>query len=192
VTFVVGAVAALCLAMPAHLGIVAGFDDPCPFCAGSRSVIVATRSGNVVPAPVTGTVSYVGTVGGAPWIVVRSTEHPAVRVTLGGVGEVRVAAGDAVTIGEPIGTTATRLVVTLRDADTYRDPSPWLLPESVLPGSVLPGSVLPKLALPRSWGSDGAPIAWALPYITVRFPPRGRFGARNRNDNHEGATPWQL
>lgn len=145
-TFVVGAIAALCLAMPNHLGVVAGFDNPCRFCAGSRSVIVATRSGDVVPAPVTGTVSYVGTVGGAPWIVVRSAEHPAVRVTLGGVGEVRVAAGDAVTIG----TTATRLVVTLRDADTYRDPSPWLLPGSVLPGSALPRPALPRPALPRS------------------------------------------
>ncbi len=149
-TFVVGAIAALCLTMPNHLGVVAGFDNPCRFCAGSRSVIVATRSGDVVPAPVTGTVSYVGTVGGAPWIVVRSAEHPAVRVTLGGVGEVRVAAGDAVTIGEPIGTTATRLVVTLRDADTYRDPSPWLLPGSVLPGSALPRPALSRPALPRS------------------------------------------
>jgi hypothetical protein len=120
------AAAALCLAMPAHLEVVAGFDDPCRFCAGSRSVVVATRSDAVVPAPVTGTVTYVGTVGGAPWIVVRSAEFPAVRVTLGGVRAPDVAAGDAVVIGEPIGTTSTRLVVTLRDADTYRDPVAWI------------------------------------------------------------------
>lgn len=149
-TFVVGTVAALCLAMPAHLGVVAGFDDPCPFCAGARSVIVETRSDAVVPAPVTGTVTFVGAVGGAPWIVVRSADFPAVRVTLGGVGAVRVAAGDAVTSGEPIGTTSTRLVVTVRDADTYRDPSPWLQAGRHEWRSIAPHSVLPRSAVPRS------------------------------------------
>ena len=125
-TLVVGAVAALCLAMPTHLGVVADFDDPCRFCAGSRSVVVATRSDDVVPAPLTGTVTYVGAVGGARWVVVRSADFPVLRVTLGAVGTPSVSAGDTVTIGEPIGTTSTRFVVTLRDGDAYRDPSPWL------------------------------------------------------------------
>lgn len=149
-TFVVGAVAALCLAMPAHVGVVAGFDDPCPYCAGSRSVIVETRSDDVVPAPVTGTVTFVGAVGGAPWIVVRSADHPAVRVTLGGIRTASVVAGDRVVIGEPIGTTTTRLVVTLRDADTYRDPSPWLAVGQRVSRPARPRSVSPRSVLPRS------------------------------------------
>lgn len=168
-TFVVGAIAALCLAMPTHLGVVTGFDDPCRFCAGSRSVIVATRSGDIVPAPVTGTVSYVGTVGGAPWIVVRSAEHPAVRVTLGGVGGVRVAAGDVVTIGEPIGTTTTRLVVALRDSDTYRDPTPWTRPgdRSVRVGEIRSSAALvARRQGPDSVGASihhcAVPTSWSL------------------------------
>lgn len=173
-TLVAAAVAALCLAMPAHVGVVGGFDDPCPFCAGSRSVIVETRSDDVVPAPVTGTVTFVGAVGGAPWLVVRSAQHPTVRVTLGGIRTASVVAGDRIVIGEPIGTTSTRLVVTLRDADTYRDPSPWLAVGQQVMRPARPSSVMPRSAAalvgrrqhPDSVGASihhcAVPTSWSL------------------------------
>lgn len=172
-TFVVGAVAALCLAMPAHLGIVADFDDPCRFCAGSRSVVVTTRADAVVPAPVTGTVTFVGMVGGAPWVVVRSSDFPDVRVTLGGVQRTVVRVGDTVSVGEHIGTSSTRLVVSLRDGNTYRDPSPWLVADRSLgqwvlrPGmprsaAALVGRRRPSDSVSASIHHCAVPTSWSL------------------------------
>jgi len=120
-----GVIAALCLTIPVHDGVIARFDDPCLYCAGRRAIVVSMRIGARVPAAVAGTVSFSGLVGGVHWVVVRSVDHPDVRVGIGGLRGRLVRTGDTVLPGAPLGAAGDRLVVSLRDGAQYRDPAPW-------------------------------------------------------------------
>lgn len=129
-----GVVGALCLTVAVHDGIVGRFDDPCRYCAGRRAVVVASRAGAPVPAPVSGTVSFSGQVGGVHWVVVRSDDPSFVRVGLGGLRSRSVRTGDTVARGASLGAAGERLVVSLRDGDDYRDPTPWWEAAATAPG----------------------------------------------------------
>ncbi len=96
----------------------------CRWCPGNRGVEYATSAGATVTAVATGRVSFVGSVAGTGYVVVRHGDGR--RVTYGNVTDSRLEMGDLVVRGMQIGTTAGRLHLGLRRNERYVDPTPLI------------------------------------------------------------------
>ena len=116
-------VASVCLALPAHLGIIDPFRAPaCERCAGNRGVELATRHGAAVAAGLSGTASWVGPVADRLYVVLRSSTDPRVRITYGGLASTTVQTGDTVGVGDPVGVAGSDLFVGMRVGNVHVDP----------------------------------------------------------------------
>lgn len=117
----------------------------CRWCPGHRGLAWSVSPGTRVVAVDDGEVTFAGRVAGRTWVVLRvapplGVRAPDVRVTYGGVREVRVRAGDRVSRGATLGVTgdALHLGVRLRGgapSARYVDPAPMLVgarPRAVL------------------------------------------------------------
>ena len=94
----------LCLIAPVSGPIVEPFVAPaCRYCAGNRAIEFATRSDDVVRAPIGGIVHFAGTVAGRRYLTVRTEVD---LVTVGGIGafESGVARGRRVRQGQVVAT----------------------------------------------------------------------------------------
>ena len=92
-----------------------------PYGPGNRGLEFATDSATVVAAAADGTVTFAGVVAGHRWVTVRHADG--IRTTYGPLADMQVAAGDHVTRGQPIGTTAGALTFTARVGEAYVDPA---------------------------------------------------------------------
>ena len=116
-------VAAVCLVLPAGASVVDPFRAPeCERCAGNRGIEYAVAAGTPVVSGLRGSVTFAGRVAGRNYVVVRAAADPRVRVTYGGLGSVAVARGDAVRVGDRLGTAGAALHVGARVGETYVDP----------------------------------------------------------------------
>jgi len=116
------------------VSVVRAFDPPATtYGAGHRGIDVSATTGQPVRAMAAGRVAYVGLVAGIPVVTIRhsdglrSTYEPVVGAL---PIDTQVSAGEIVGVvaesGGHCGGTAGCLHVGLRDAQGYRDPTPWL------------------------------------------------------------------
>ena len=120
------AIATLCLALPAHTGVIDPFRaPPCDRCSGNRGLELATTSGTEVRAATNGTVTFAGLVGGRLYVVLRAQADRRLRVTYGGLGSLMVSRGSSVMKGESLGIASDTLFFGVRIGDRHVDPVPF-------------------------------------------------------------------
>ncbi len=99
----------VCLAAPAVFPVDGRVTDwfrppPCARCEGNRGLEIATVRRDAVVAPVSGTVEFVGPVGGLTYLVVAVEGVPSLKSVVGGLVGVTVTNGDRVEAGRAMGT----------------------------------------------------------------------------------------
>ena len=116
-------IAALCaLVLPTQFAITDSFRPPtCTWCAGNRGIEYATPPGAPVHSSASGEVTFVGSVAGTLYVVVRATNG--VLVTHGRLANAQVSAGDRVSAGFRIGTSSGGLYIGVRRLGAYLDPT---------------------------------------------------------------------
>jgi hypothetical protein len=171
-----------CLQPPVSSAITKRFDPPaCPYCAGHRTVDFAASPGDEVRAPVSGTVTFVGSVAGERYITIapatitpsrsaRPTDSSTdgdqdvhgdqnILVTVGGAEpDVEIDTGGWVEAGERIATATSdpirlslRRIVAGGPAE-YLDPEPAVIGWKAPVRLVLePGSRSPSRIVTRTW-----------------------------------------
>lgn len=120
-----GVASAGCLIPPVDAPITDPFRMPaCTYCPGNRGIEYGPARGTAVVAAAGGEVTYVGTVAGVRWLVVRQTDG--LLASYGRLDAVRVRRGEEVAAGAWLATTTDRFYFGLRDGETPVDPTPWL------------------------------------------------------------------
>ena len=116
-------IAALCaLVLPTQFAVTDSFRPPtCAWCAGNRGIEYATPQGSPVHSSASGEVTFVGSVAGTLFVVVRATNG--VLVTHGRLSSVQVSAGDRVSVGFRIGSSSGGLYIGVRHLGVYLDPT---------------------------------------------------------------------
>ncbi len=123
----------VCLAAPAVFPVDGRVTDwfrppSCARCEGNRGVEIATVRGDEVVAPVSGTVEFVGPVGGLTYLVVAAVGEASLKAVVGGLVGVTVGRGDRVEAGRAMGTAMDALYVGFRVGprrdSRYVDPAP--------------------------------------------------------------------
>lgn len=116
-------IAALCaLVLPTQFAVTDSFRPPtCTWCAGNRGIEYATTPGAPVHSSASGEVTFVGSVAGTLYVVVRATNG--VLVTHGRLASAQVSAGDRVAAGFRIGTSSGALYIGVRRLGAYLDPT---------------------------------------------------------------------
>lgn len=116
-------IAALCaLVLPTQFAVTDSFRPPtCAWCAGNRGIEYATPQGSPVHSSASGEVTFVGSVAGTLFVVVRATNG--VLVTHGRLSSVQVSAGDRVSAGFRIGSSSGGLYIGVRHLGAYLDPT---------------------------------------------------------------------
>lgn len=106
--------------------VLEGFRPPaCERCAGRRGVVIGSQPGAVVRAVRSGSITYVGQVGGRLYVV--QSISPGVRVTYGWLAAVGdIAEGDEVSGGQALGRAAERTYLGVRLGQTYIEPLGYL------------------------------------------------------------------
>jgi len=116
-------VAALCaLMLPTQFAIADSFRPPsCTWCAGNRGIEYVTPQHAPVHSAASGVVTYVGSVAGVVYVVVRDTDN--MLVTHGRLHSTAVKVGDRVSAGFRIGTSSSGLYIGVRRLGVYLDPT---------------------------------------------------------------------
>lgn len=116
-------IAALCaLVLPTQFAVTDSFRPPtCAWCAGNRGIEYATPQGSPVHSSASGEVTFVGSVAGRLYVVLRATNG--VLVTHGRLSSVQVSAGDRVSAGFRIGSSSGGLYIGVRHLGVYLDPT---------------------------------------------------------------------
>ena len=131
--------AAIALLIPPVPGpVIRGFEATGPYAPGQRGVLFRTEPGELVIAPVSGRVSFAGSVAGRPIVTISTTISGGVP-TAGGMaaGTYKISlspmavplpiVGTVVSNGQILGATAgDRLLLTVRKDGVYVDPEPLL------------------------------------------------------------------
>jgi murein DD-endopeptidase MepM/ murein hydrolase activator NlpD len=99
-------------------------EPACRWCPGHRGIEYGTAPGTAVHAVATGRVTFVGTVAGTDYVVVRHADG--LRVTYGNVSNSALEGGALVVRGVRIGATVGALHFGVRRGDRYVDPAPLL------------------------------------------------------------------
>ncbi len=108
--------------LPKNLQVLDYFRAPlCRWCAGNRGIEYRTAPGSAVNATATGIATFVGSVAGTHYVVVRAGNT--VLVTHGRLAAVIVTTGDMVVVGHAIGVAGESLYVGVRVDGQYIDPS---------------------------------------------------------------------
>ncbi len=125
----------VCLATPAVVPVAAPVVDwfrppSCTWCAGNRGLEFAAEPGRRVVAPVSGTVAFVGPVGGVTYVVIRAAGGDGVNAVIGGIDAPSVGRGDEVTagvmVGRAVGSLHLGFRIGPRREGRYVDPAPLL------------------------------------------------------------------
>lgn len=117
--------AAPCWHPPVEASVIDPFRQPaCRWCPGNRGIEFGTPPDAPVSAIATGRVSYVGTIAGVGYLVVRHADGR--RVTYGNLRPRAHRVDDVVIRGSTVGVTAGRFHLGLRDGADYTDPAPYL------------------------------------------------------------------
>ena len=102
--------------------VVVPFSAPaCARCAGHRGVTLAVPVGTPFPSPVRGKVTFSGSVAGRRFVTVAPGSG--VLVTVGDLAGAAPAVGAEIASGEPIGTSAGRVYVGVRERGLAVDPA---------------------------------------------------------------------
>ena len=130
--------AVLCLGgtatIPVEGRVIDWFRPPnCTWCSGNRGLEFATSPGRGVLAPLTGTVNFVGPVGGVEYLVIRAADEALktteLNVVLGGIDGGEVREGEAVAAGQVVARSTGWLYVGFRVGPRrdgrYLDPAPF-------------------------------------------------------------------
>jgi murein DD-endopeptidase MepM/ murein hydrolase activator NlpD len=126
------------LVWPVEGPVIRGFDPPeTPYGTGHRGLDIAVAPGTVIAAPQSGIVSFSGKVGGELFITIDHGGQ--LSSTCSWVSSSAVHRGEAVSRGQPIGTTGTghpgsivpHLHFGVRLAGVYVDPLDYLAPSGV-------------------------------------------------------------
>ncbi len=142
--------AARCWRAPVDAPISDPYRQPaCRWCPGNRGIKYDTPPGAAVFAVATGRVTFVGSVAGTEFVVIRDVDG--LRVTYGNITGNQIKRGDLVIRGVQVGLTAGPFHFGVRDEARYIDPtpmigrlvySPRLIPHD---GSAAAGARKPKL-----------------------------------------------
>ena len=120
-----GAEARVCWFPPVTGTVVDPFREPaCTWCAGNRGIEYRVGSDVEVRAAASGVVSFVGTVAGTRYLVVRSADGS--RITYGRLRSAGVAIGDRVLAGTRIAEASGEFFLGLRIGDRSVDPAPFI------------------------------------------------------------------
>ena len=116
-------IGALCaLVLPTQFAVADSFRAPtCTWCAGNRGIEFVTPPRAPVYSSTSGEVTFVGSVGGTLYVVVRASNG--VLVTHGRLASAQVSAGDRVSVGFRIGTSSGGLYIGVRRFGAYLDPT---------------------------------------------------------------------
>ena len=130
--------AVVCLSAPAIVPVdgrvVDWFRAPgCAWCSGNRGLEFATTPGGVVVAPLAGTVTFAGSVGGVNYVVISADDDALLdidlNVVLGGIQRPKVDEGDVVSAGQSIARSSGWLYAGFRVGPRrdgrYLDPAPF-------------------------------------------------------------------
>lgn len=96
----------------------------CQRCAGHRGVTIDNSDGVNAVSPVTGTVSFAGTVANKLYVVVEMS--PGVLVTVGRLQSLATTKGDSVQTGQPIGVAGETTYLGVRVRGEYVEPLRYL------------------------------------------------------------------
>ena len=97
---------------------------PCTYCAGNRGIEYGPSPGQTVSAVAEGAVTFAGSVAGTRYVVVQHVDG--IRATYGRLASRTVAVGDAIRVGQRIGTTTDSLYFGLRAGEVPVDPTALL------------------------------------------------------------------
>jgi murein DD-endopeptidase MepM/ murein hydrolase activator NlpD len=134
-------IAALCaLMLPTQFAVSDSFRAPsCTWCAGNRGIEYLTPPQAPVHSAAGGVVTYVGSVAGTLYVVVRAANG--VLVTHGRLESAVVKAGDRVVAGFRIGNSSGGLYIGVRRLGAYLDPT-TCAPATNNPSGLRPRAVL--------------------------------------------------
>ncbi len=134
-------IAALCaLMLPTQFAVSDSFRAPtCMWCAGNRGIEYLTPPQAPVHSAASGVVTYVGSVAGTLYVVVRAANG--VLVTHGRLERAVVKAGDRVVAGFRIGNSSSGLYIGVRRLGAYLDPT-TCAPATNNPSGLRPRAVL--------------------------------------------------
>ena len=134
-------IAALCaLMLPTQFAVSDSFRAPsCTWCAGNRGIEYLTPQQAPVHSAASGVVTYVGSVAGTLYVVVRAANG--VLVTHGRLESAVVKAGDRVVAGFRIGNSSGGLYIGVRRLSAYLDPT-TCAPATNNPSGLRPRAVL--------------------------------------------------
>ena len=134
-------IAALCaLMLPTQFAVSDSFRAPsCTWCAGNRGIEYLTPQQAPVHSAASGVVTYVGSVAGTLYVVVRAANG--VLVTHGRLESAVVKAGDRVVAGFRIGNSSSGLYIGVRRLGAYLDPT-TCAPATNNPSGLRPRAVL--------------------------------------------------
>ena len=134
-------IAALCaLMLPTQFAVSDSFRAPtCTWCAGNRGIEYLTPPQAPVHSAASGVVTYVGSVAGTLYVVVRAANG--VLVTHGRLESAVVKAGDRVVAGFRIGNSSSGLYIGVRRLGAYLDPT-TCAPVTNNPSGLRPRAVL--------------------------------------------------
>ena len=134
-------IAALCaLMLPTQFAVSDSFRAPsCTWCAGNRGIEYLTPPHASVYSAASGVVTYVGSVAGTLYVVVRAANG--VLVTHGRLESAVVKAGDRVVAGFRIGNSSSGLYIGVRRLGAYLDPT-TCAPATNNPSGLRPRAVL--------------------------------------------------
>ena len=116
-------VAALCaLMLPTQFAVADAFREPsCTWCAGNRGIEYLTPPQAPVQSAASGVVTYVGSVAGVAYVVVRDVNN--MLVTHGRLHSTAVKVGDRVSAGFRIGISSGGLYIGVRRSGVYLNPT---------------------------------------------------------------------
>ena len=116
-------ITALCVLMlPTQFAVADSFREPsCTWCAGNRGIEYVTPPQAPVHSATSGVVTYVGSVAGTLYVVVRDKNN--MLVTHGRLESAAVKAGDRVSAGFRIGSSSGGLYIGVRRLGVYLDPT---------------------------------------------------------------------
>lgn len=119
------ATASDCWRAPVEAPISDPYREPaCRWCRGNRGIEYGTSRGVAVLAVATGHVTFVGSIAGTGYVVVRHADG--LRATYGNISTDRFRRGDFVIRGVRVGSTDGRFHFGVRDTDGYVDPTPMI------------------------------------------------------------------
>jgi murein DD-endopeptidase MepM/ murein hydrolase activator NlpD len=115
------------ISLPLNLPILDQFRPPsCKWCSGNRGIEYRTVPGSVVFAAASGIVTFVGSVAGTNYVVIKTNETLKtgnnLLVTHGRLRSLSVKSGALVPVGQTIGTAGESLYIGVRENGQYTDP----------------------------------------------------------------------